>query len=67
MSLYSFAKKVVKSLRKKELIPIVKSVPSNNLLNNKTILITGGSGGIGFAVAESLVTGGGESDFVRNK
>lgn len=58
MSLYSFAKKIVKSLRKKELIPIVKSVPSNNLLNNKTILITGGTGGIGFAVAESLVTGG---------
>lgn len=58
MSLYSFAKKIVKSLRKKELIPIVKSVPSNNPLNNKAVLITGGTGGIGFAVAESLVTGG---------
>lgn len=58
MSLYSFAKKIVKSLRKKELIPIIKSVPSNSFLNNKTVLITGGTGGIGFAVAELFVWGG---------
>lgn len=67
MSLYSFAKKIVKSLRKRKLIPIIKVMPSNNILNNKTVLVTGGTGGIGFAVAELFVGRGDKSNFIRKK
>lgn len=59
MSLYSFAKRILKTVKQKELIPIVEAVPSKELLNKKTALITGGTGGIGFAIAKALVSNGG--------
>lgn len=59
MSLYSFAKRILKTVKQKELIPIVEAVPSKELLDKKTVLITGGTGGIGFAIAKALVSNGG--------
>ncbi len=59
MKLYNLAKRIVKSLGKKELIPIVSVIPSEKALEKKTVLVTGGTGGIGFAVAQSLVGRGG--------
>lgn len=36
-------------------IPIVSIKASNNLLDGKVALVTGGSGGIGMAIAKSLL------------
>lgn len=45
--------------KNKNFHPIIQEVGENHLLDNKTILITGGGGGIGRAIAKSLIKSGG--------
>ena len=55
----SFARKIVRSLRKKEIISVPQFVDYNGLLKNKVFCVLGGTGGIGSAVAKSVLQFGG--------
>ncbi len=58
MSIKANIKKIVKTLNEKEKIPIVEVQQETQLLTNKVVLITGGSGGIGFAIAKKCLASG---------
>lgn len=58
MGLKNKAKKLVKFLNSKEKIAIPDYVDSDKLLANKNVLITGGSGGIGYAVTKKFLQSG---------
>lgn len=58
MSIKAKIKKIVKILNGKEKIPIVEVQQETQLLTNKVVLITGGSGGIGFAIAKKCLASG---------
>lgn len=58
MSIKHWMKQAVSLLKMKRLVPIPISVNTNQLLADKVALITGGSGGIGFAMAKSFVNSG---------
>lgn len=58
MSIKANIKKIVKTLNEKEKIPIVEIQQETQLLTNKVVLITGGSGGIGFAIAKKCLASG---------
>ena len=45
-------KKILNFFRKKEYIPIIRTIDNNNFLENKVALVTGGSGGIGFEISK---------------
>lgn len=54
----SALKGVMKSMRKRELLPIDNVVPASRALEGKIALVAGGSGGIGMAIAETLLEAG---------
>lgn len=58
MNLVTFVKKIIKVLKRKEYIPVVISKDEKNLFDGKVALVVGGSGGIGFAIAQRLVSQG---------
>lgn len=58
MSIKNYIKKIIKTIRSKEIIAVPNYIDSGKLLENKTALITGGSGGIGFAIAKKLISEG---------
>lgn len=63
----NFARKIVRSLRKKEIISVPQVVDYNGFLKDKLFCVLGGTGGIGFAVAKSVLQFGGGDCFDRNK
>ena len=59
MSIKKKIKAIVKKIKKKEKIPFPVQINSTELLKDKVVLITGGSGGIGAAIANKVVLNGG--------
>ncbi len=58
MRIINFIKKVANALKQEKIHPIFQYVDKENVLNNKVALVTGGSGEIGFAIAEALIRSG---------
>ena len=48
-------RRTIKAFRKKEIIPVVKTVFQKDLMKNKVVLITGGTGGIGYSAAKAFL------------
>ncbi|MBR2247912.1 MAG: SDR family oxidoreductase [Clostridia bacterium] len=53
-------KKIIKKLNKKEKIAIPYLIEEINILKGKTVLITGGTGDIGIAIAKKVIKTGGK-------
>jgi NAD(P)-dependent dehydrogenase (short-subunit alcohol dehydrogenase family) len=58
MSVENKLDKIFAMKRKREILPIIHEVNSCELLKGKNALISGGTGGIGLAIAEELVKSG---------
>lgn len=58
MSIIEKGKSIVRFLKRKEQIPIMNITTSSDILNNHVALITGGSSGIGLAIARKFVESG---------
>lgn len=54
MEIKNAIKKMIKKNKKRELVPIVKPIQSEELFVGKVALVSGGTGGIGYAIAKSL-------------
>lgn len=53
--MFNILRKITKKIRKKEIIPIIQVKDKEEILKDKVVLITGGSGGIGLAIAKKFV------------
>ena len=51
-------KKIIKLFNKKIYIPLPTPIDTNKILENKIVLITGGSGGIGMEMARTFIKSG---------
>ena len=49
---------IIMLMKEREMIPIPAPVSANSLLEGKTALLTGGSGGIGRAIAKAFLRSG---------
>jgi len=60
MGIRSCIKKIAKSLNAKEKIAVPYPVDKDQILKDKVVLVTGGTGGIGFAIAKAILAAGGK-------
>lgn len=60
MSIKSLIKNILRFRKEKIILPILHPISENNLLEGKIIFISGGSGGIGLAIAKSCIEAGGK-------
>lgn len=51
-------RKVINIFKSEKLVPVVQTVPNSDLLKDRIAIITGGSGGIGMAVAKKFLESG---------
>lgn len=58
LGIKSFVKRVIDYSKKREIVPICQKIDSNKLLDGKIAFITGGSGGIGMAIAKKYIESG---------
>lgn len=58
MDIKSKIKNTIRLFKAKEMVPIYQPTDGQHLLERKTALITGGSGGIGFAIAKAFLQQG---------
>ena len=58
MSIKNIVRSIIRATKKKEIIPIEHPVSENNQFEGKVALISGGTGGIGIAIAKCLKENG---------
>lgn len=58
MGIKSIVKRTINLFKEKEIVPIQHNVDANQILEGQIALITGGSGGIGFAIAKKFIQSG---------
>ena len=51
-------KKILHILKGERLLPVYKTIDKAHVLSDKIVLITGGTGGIGYAIAETAIASG---------
>lgn len=55
MGMKTKIKNIIRLLKAREMIPVYQPIDGQHLLDGKTALIIGGSGGIGFAIAKAFL------------
>jgi len=58
MGIKKIAKSILRISKEREIVPIIHPIQSDQLFNGKTAMITGGTGGIGNAISETLYSQG---------
>ena len=58
MGIKTKIKNIIRLFKTKEMIPVYQPIDGQHLLADKTTLITGGSGGIGLAIAKAFLQQG---------
>ena len=51
-------RKLLRIAKEEKVLPVYKTIDKEKILQDKVVLITGGSGGIGYAVAETAINSG---------
>ena len=57
--LYNFFKGLIRKSKEKIVIPVYTPISDEKILDGKVVMITGGTGGIGLAVAKAVIKCGG--------
>ena len=58
--LYNVIKRIIRKSRERIVVPVYNPVSNEKILDNKVVMITGGTGGIGRAIASAVIKCGGK-------